>query len=129
MLRFREYGPVLYDAPVGGAVVFSCSLLHEAIPVTSGRRFMFLPFLYDEAAKLIGQGNLRFLEPCLGLAVRPGWHASDSDSHSRYAGVPCRSAHGYALKGHPVQLYLAPDMSAPADGYFVLHELRDIRRN
>ena len=50
-LRFPEFGAALYSAPLGGAVVFACSLLHEALPVTRGRRFMFLPFLYDEAAK------------------------------------------------------------------------------
>ena len=30
------------------SVVFSCSLLHQALPVTKGRRFCFLPFLYDQ---------------------------------------------------------------------------------
>lgn len=42
-LRFPEFGSRLYRAPTGGAVVFSCSLLHEAVPVTAGRRFAFLP--------------------------------------------------------------------------------------
>jgi predicted 2-oxoglutarate/Fe(II)-dependent dioxygenase YbiX len=50
-LAFPEFGPQTYRAPTGGAVVFSCSLLHEARPVTSGRRFAFLPFLHDEAAQ------------------------------------------------------------------------------
>ena len=36
-LRFPEFGPRTYRAPTGGAVVFSCSLLHEATPVTRGR--------------------------------------------------------------------------------------------
>jgi hypothetical protein len=49
-LRFPEYGGRCYRPPTGGAVVFSCSLLHEARPVTAGRRYAFLPFLYDEAA-------------------------------------------------------------------------------
>lgn len=48
-LRFPEFGNALYGAPTGGAVVFSCSLLHEATAVTRGRRYMFLPFLYDDA--------------------------------------------------------------------------------
>jgi predicted 2-oxoglutarate/Fe(II)-dependent dioxygenase YbiX len=60
-LRFPEFGRQLYTAPVGGAVVFSCSLLHEATPVTRGRRFMFLPFLYDDAAAKIRQQNRKFL--------------------------------------------------------------------
>src|SRR5690606_12216631 len=44
-LLFPEYGPHLYAPPMGGAIVFSCSLLHEALPVTSGRRFTLLSFL------------------------------------------------------------------------------------
>ncbi|HEY8617495.1 2OG-Fe(II) oxygenase [Phenylobacterium sp.] len=48
-LRFPEYGPATYRPPVGGAVVFSCSLLHEATRVTRGQRYAFLPFFYDEA--------------------------------------------------------------------------------
>lgn len=61
-LRFPEYGSGLYAAPRGGAVVFSCSLLHEATVVTGGRRFMFLPFLYDDAARQIRQQNRPFLD-------------------------------------------------------------------
>jgi predicted 2-oxoglutarate/Fe(II)-dependent dioxygenase YbiX len=49
-LSFPEFGPRRYRAPTGGAVVFSCSLLHMVDPITAGRRFAFLPFLYDEAA-------------------------------------------------------------------------------
>jgi peroxiredoxin len=60
-LRFPEFGPALYSAPAGGAVVFSCSMLHEATPVTRGRRYMFLPFLYDEAARKVREENLPFL--------------------------------------------------------------------
>ena len=57
-LRFPEYGRQLYGPPTGGAVVFSCSLLHEATPVTRGKRYVFLPFLYDEAAARIREENL-----------------------------------------------------------------------
>ncbi|MXP64711.1 2OG-Fe(II) oxygenase [Roseomonas sp. M0104] len=49
-LNFPEFGPRTYRAPTGGAVVFSCSLLHAVRPVTQGRRYAFLPFLYDEPA-------------------------------------------------------------------------------
>jgi predicted 2-oxoglutarate/Fe(II)-dependent dioxygenase YbiX len=48
-LRFPEFGPATYRPPAGGAVVFSCALLHEALPVASGRRYAFLPFFYDAA--------------------------------------------------------------------------------
>lgn len=57
-LRFPEFGPQTYAPPPGGAVVFSCSLLHEATPVTRGRRYCYLPFLYDDAAARIRQDNL-----------------------------------------------------------------------
>ena len=30
--------------PTGGAAVFSCSVLHEALPVTRGRRFVLTTF-------------------------------------------------------------------------------------
>ena len=56
-MRFPEFGPTTYRAPTGGAVVFSCSLLHEARPVLSGRRYAFLPFLYDEAAARVREAN------------------------------------------------------------------------
>jgi peroxiredoxin len=60
-LRFPEFGRQLYAPPSGGAVVFSCSLLHEATPVTRGTRFVFLPFLYDDAAAAIRQQNLQYV--------------------------------------------------------------------
>lgn len=56
-LRFPEFGDAGYRAPTGGAVVFSCSLLHEARPVTRGRRYAFLPFFYDEAGAEIRARN------------------------------------------------------------------------
>jgi predicted 2-oxoglutarate/Fe(II)-dependent dioxygenase YbiX len=49
-LRFPEFCARTYRAPTGGAIVFGCSILHEALPVTNGTRYAFLPFLYDEAA-------------------------------------------------------------------------------
>jgi predicted 2-oxoglutarate/Fe(II)-dependent dioxygenase YbiX len=60
-LNFPEFGPQTYTAPAGGAVVFSCSLLHEARPVTRGRRYAFLPFLYDETAATVREEGARFL--------------------------------------------------------------------
>lgn len=56
-LWFPEFGPRRYRPPVGGAVVFSCSLLHEATPVTSGLRYATLPFLYDDAAAQVREAN------------------------------------------------------------------------
>jgi len=44
-LVFPEYGEDRYKPGNGGAVLFSCSLLHEALPVTKGVRFALLTFL------------------------------------------------------------------------------------
>lgn len=60
-LCFPEYGPRRYKLPAGSAVVFSGSLLHAVTPVTRGRRYAFLPFLYDEAAAALRERNLVFL--------------------------------------------------------------------
>lgn len=60
-LRFPEFGLRTYRAPTGGAVVFSCSLLHEALPVTKGRRFATLPFLYDEEGARLREQNAAFV--------------------------------------------------------------------
>lgn len=49
-LRFPEYGNQLYRPDAGGALVFSCSHLHEVRDVTAGRRFVLLSFLYGEHA-------------------------------------------------------------------------------
>lgn len=48
-LRFPEFGPATYRPPVGGVCVFACGLMHEALPVTEGRRYAFVPFLFDDA--------------------------------------------------------------------------------
>jgi predicted 2-oxoglutarate/Fe(II)-dependent dioxygenase YbiX/peroxiredoxin len=65
-LRFPEFGPRTYRPPPGGAVVFSCSLLHEASRVTRGRRFATLPFLYDVEGARIRAANAP------SLAATPG---------------------------------------------------------
>jgi predicted 2-oxoglutarate/Fe(II)-dependent dioxygenase YbiX len=44
-VRFPEYGRELYRPVMGGALVFSCSLVHEVPPVTRGRRFGVFTFL------------------------------------------------------------------------------------
>lgn len=62
-LSFPEFGRHTYRAPSGGAVVFSCSLLHEARPVTKGRRYAFLPFFYDDEGARLRQCNLAHVAP------------------------------------------------------------------
>jgi predicted 2-oxoglutarate/Fe(II)-dependent dioxygenase YbiX/peroxiredoxin len=49
-LSFPEYDRRGLQPPAGGALVFSCSLLHAVAPVTQGRRYACLPFVYDDAA-------------------------------------------------------------------------------
>ena len=66
-LRFPEFGCRTYRAPTGGAIVFSCSLLHEVRPLTRGRRYAFLPFLYDEDAARLRRENQRLLAPDLSF--------------------------------------------------------------
>jgi len=61
-ISFPEFGPRGFKPPPGGAVIFSCSLLHRVSKVTAGRRYAFLPFLYDEAAAKLRQENLGFVE-------------------------------------------------------------------
>lgn len=43
-LVFPEYSGVKVSPPAGAAAVFSCSVLHEALPVTRGRRFVLTTF-------------------------------------------------------------------------------------
>ena len=45
-LKFAEFGEDVYGTAAGGAVVFSCSLMHEALPVTKGTRFTALSFMF-----------------------------------------------------------------------------------
>ena len=52
-LRLPEYGAQMLNLPLGGAVVFSCSLLHLATPVTKGRRFVVVGFFWAEADQLV----------------------------------------------------------------------------
>jgi predicted 2-oxoglutarate/Fe(II)-dependent dioxygenase YbiX/peroxiredoxin len=47
-LMFPEFGRKTYRPPEGGALVFSCGALHQVTPVTKGRRYAFLAFLYGE---------------------------------------------------------------------------------
>jgi predicted 2-oxoglutarate/Fe(II)-dependent dioxygenase YbiX/peroxiredoxin len=70
-VSFPEYGPRSFKAPPGGAVVFSCSLLHAVSKVTRGRRYAFLPFLYDDEAAAIREANNRFLGEGVGAYKQP----------------------------------------------------------
>ena len=56
-LVFPEFGRRSYRAPHGGAIVFSCGALHQVTPVTGGRRYAFLAFLYGEADAALREKN------------------------------------------------------------------------
>jgi predicted 2-oxoglutarate/Fe(II)-dependent dioxygenase YbiX len=47
-LVFPEFGRKAYRPSEGGALVFSCGALHQVTPVTKGKRYAFLAFLYGE---------------------------------------------------------------------------------
>ena len=53
-LRFPEYGPERYRPPMGAALLFSCSLLHEVLDVTAERRFVLLSFLFGDEPRATG---------------------------------------------------------------------------
>ncbi|MEQ8587614.1 MAG: 2OG-Fe(II) oxygenase [Thalassobaculaceae bacterium] len=44
-LVFPEYSDDRWRAPLGGGLAFSCSLMHEAVAVTTGTRYVLLIFL------------------------------------------------------------------------------------
>jgi predicted 2-oxoglutarate/Fe(II)-dependent dioxygenase YbiX len=50
-LRFPEYNDHFYNPPAGAGCVFSASLLHEAMPVTRGSRYVLLTFLHSAKAE------------------------------------------------------------------------------
>ena len=47
-LVFPEFGRRAYRPSEGGGLVFSCGALHQVTPVTKGKRYTFLAFLYGE---------------------------------------------------------------------------------
>jgi hypothetical protein len=73
-LQFPEFGRKIYRAPVGGAVVFSCGALHQVTPITRGRRYAFLAFLYGEADAALRAANNERLQ----------------DGEARYSGMDDR---------------------------------------
>ena len=58
-VSFPEYNPRGLKAPPGWAVVFPAAILHAVSEVTYGRRYAFLPFVYDDAGAKIREEHLR----------------------------------------------------------------------
>ncbi len=54
-VSFPEYNRRGIKAPIGWCVVFPCAILHMVSPVTRGRRYAFLPFVYDHGGEVIRQ--------------------------------------------------------------------------
>lgn len=127
-LRFAEFGSQTYRPPTGGALIFSCSLLHQATPVTRGRRYAFLPFFYDEDGQRIRETNLGSFEGVRqetmwrrAINLRPlrrarvltgplGMFGSRNKRDMRFEraqGVPDRSCSGRSLVGNSYRGYLA----------------------
>jgi len=50
-ILFPEFSDDRYSPPAGAAAVFSASLLHEATPVTRGRRYVLLTFMHSAEAE------------------------------------------------------------------------------
>ena len=85
-LMLPEFGRRVYRAPVGGAVVFSCSALHQVTPVTGGRRYAFLAFLYGEAdAALREANNARLHQTAAQYVVESDRLYPDSHAEARRA--------------------------------------------
>jgi predicted 2-oxoglutarate/Fe(II)-dependent dioxygenase YbiX len=70
-ISFPEFSPRQFKASIGAAVIFSTSILHCVSKVTRGRRFVFLPFLHDEAAEKVRQANLQFLASSTPALIDP----------------------------------------------------------
>jgi predicted 2-oxoglutarate/Fe(II)-dependent dioxygenase YbiX/peroxiredoxin len=56
-ISFPEFGTRGYRPAMGGALIFSCSLMHAVSPVLHGHRYACLPFVYDEEAAKLKQAN------------------------------------------------------------------------
>ena len=60
-LVFPEFGHHAIQAKTGSACVFSGSLMHMVRRVTIGKRYVFIPFLFDEAANTVREANEKYL--------------------------------------------------------------------
>jgi hypothetical protein len=60
-LVFPEFGHHAIKGKTGSACVFSGSLMHMVRRVTVGKRYVFIPFLFDEAANTVRQANEKYL--------------------------------------------------------------------
>ncbi|WP_158807971.1 2OG-Fe(II) oxygenase [Beijerinckia sp. L45] len=57
-LSFPEYNNHSYRPDSGAGIIFSASLLHEAMPVTKGRRYVLLTFFHNDEAEAMRLAGL-----------------------------------------------------------------------
>jgi peroxiredoxin/predicted 2-oxoglutarate/Fe(II)-dependent dioxygenase YbiX len=62
-VSFPEYNLRGHKGPPGWAVIFPCAILHAVSKVTKGRRYAFLPFVYDEAGRKLRDDFVATQEP------------------------------------------------------------------
>jgi hypothetical protein len=55
-----ELGRRRYRGPHGGGIAFSTGGLHEVMPITRGKRYTFLPFLYARMTHALVKPTMRF---------------------------------------------------------------------
>jgi predicted 2-oxoglutarate/Fe(II)-dependent dioxygenase YbiX/peroxiredoxin len=61
-VSFPEFNRKGFKVPPGTALIFPGAILHAVGKVTKGRRYAFLPFVYDEAAARVREANRKFLD-------------------------------------------------------------------
>jgi predicted 2-oxoglutarate/Fe(II)-dependent dioxygenase YbiX len=84
-LIFPEYGQQRYKPPRGGAVVFSCPLVHEALPVSAGPlRARRSPWPCRHSRKKGGIPRLCLSFPEASANARPRFPLSFPDRHDEH---------------------------------------------
>lgn len=58
-MRFAEYGPRVYRPNAGGAVAFSCGMMHEGLKVTKGERIVLVGFFHGAEEEKFRQDRAR----------------------------------------------------------------------
>lgn len=61
-VSFPEFSRKGFKVPPGTALIFPGAILHTVSKVTEGRRYAFLPFIYDDAATKIREANRHALQ-------------------------------------------------------------------
>ena len=98
---FPEFSATRYKPPSGAAIVFSCSLLHEVPKVTRGKRYAFLPFLYDDAAAAIRERNRKHLGSLAAAGGAAPTHVCASAATVGESGTPIPVLDGNCGCGNP----------------------------